>query len=115
MIRNNELRLGNYILAPTGANNFYEWDKIIEIGLLRVVVHNNGVMRGAPLSYDVLRPILLTEEVLEQCSIQPGYLHEGDGGYFITGIENQIPVIALHELQNLYFGLTGLECILQTC
>ena len=84
-------------------------------------------MRDKPL--DELEPIILTDEILEKAGFEEKggllssrYLEKGDlqlkqtGEYFqrvtVTKLNTAVfnlPITCLHQLQNLYFALTGEE------
>lgn len=118
MIKANELRIGNKVKmkVPTSVDN--EWfETTIEAADLLGIERGDNLIEGIPL----------TPEILEKCGFEkktgsaPGigdfYWH--DNGIFETirvhgdiikleGIDS-IPVKHLHQLQNLYFALTGEE------
>jgi len=117
-IKANELRIGNAT------------DKGIIVNLLESGVH---VGRGKCFTYNEINPIPLTPEILEKA----GFVKDNTsqyGGYCIgVGEGEQIRIINdknigwhwpmngycrpkttyLHQLQNLYFALTGEELIVK--
>lgn len=120
MINPKELRIGNYVHKIDAA--IYD-SKIEYSNRLHVISHNDIyhiVEDGDPTNH----PIPLTPEWMEQCgfNIRPGnrfyifhnervlfeyWLHDGsvviEGAFFGGKIQH------LHQLQNLYFALTGEE------
>lgn len=113
MIQSNELRLRNWVLTPNG---YYCVDSICNKGV------DLGCSGGAYVSMDIgyhyekLHPIPITPEILEKCGFENTRLlslvwhnfakrfailvHGGPVGY---------ELLYLHQLQNLYFALTGEE------
>lgn len=101
-----ELRIGNYILLDGGKHKIRR-DTLINI------------LRGV----SNLKPIPLTEEILLKC----GFKHKGNGFYEILGCFIELCNVGdefyycgfkgksignikhLHQLQNLYYCLTGEE------
>lgn len=118
----NELRVGN-------------WIKSIGFGNVKVYsILNNGLLcehpiQFIPITFNIADPIPLTPEILEKCGfdikINPIdgertlYRKESISFYALKGkiqfertevIGNKITHIeSLHQLQNLYFALTGEE------
>lgn len=105
----NELRIGNWVYYPPMKNNY------------QVLRLNTDI----EVDYE---PIPLTEEILLKC----GFSNNGDGGvelylkpmilsydlktkkmYLMAGqfaeCTDTVPCEYLHQLQNLYFALTGEE------
>jgi hypothetical protein len=135
MIKANELRIGNYVFVGQLKDKYYRVDIISSANLLTpltahqmfesddkakcIHVEGNGVYN----SQEQLHGIPLTPELLEQCGFKNGIIRNfekgvkmsvgddtayiGDltstSGAGITGIKY------LHQLQNLYFALTGEE------
>lgn len=75
---------------------------------------------------DIYQPILLTEDILLKCGFEKG--EDSDFTYFkLNGVEftdispsgyelsyyESTPMLHLHQLQNLYFALTGEELTFQ--
>lgn len=90
MIAANELRIGNWVIDKDG--DFSQID--------------NG--EYIDMDYKYFEPILLTPEILEKCKMTKRYQ------YFIKlftkeGFNGKIKY--LHQLQNLFFSLTGDELI----
>lgn len=125
MINANELRIGNWVksLIPHGGDfvKFKRFDEDLKIAFF----YNELI--GAYIEH--IQPIPLTPEILEKCGIKGLHtkkLHSifklspiKEGGYSvhvgtiyttITIQECKIQDIQhLHQLQNLYFALTGEE------
>ena len=109
MINPNELRFGNVVLAPT-------------------LTFNGVTMMPTILSYfneydaTLAQPIPLTHEILENCGFKwnnhkmefSGFKVYPSGDEFHLYV-NQLEkyydsnITSLHQLQNLYFALTGTE------
>lgn len=117
----NELRIGNYI--SIGGNKMVE---IVEVGsfTIRYLDDTYNDNFRAFLGYDYLKPIELTEEILLKC----GFFYDSDvdtfkisnypmqldsygfyGYMFIMFGEGLCLIKYLHQLQNIYFALTGKE------
>lgn len=112
MIHANELRLGNYLL-----NTICERETIAKV----TAIDNNRigcVMRDVKVDlfykFDVYQPIPLTDELLENF---PGYQSlkiesDTEGIFFNAGNGLFVKLNYLHQLQNLYYFLTGEEPVL---
>lgn len=101
MMNANELRLGNFVLEESKRVQLSEDD-------LEVLF--------AARNYADYEPIPLTPEILEKCGFEKGE----KGFWFTGGIEYNLEknllegfgyclIEYLHQLQNLYFALTGEE------
>lgn len=116
MIPANELRIGNWVYhTNTFCNPFMQ---VIPKDFVNEL-NNDGFYQ-----FD---PILLTPEILEKCgfvtdmndtyyyefeeNFRLGYIeYLGEKNYFLDGYVYTLKAIRyLHELQNLYFSLTGNE------
>jgi hypothetical protein len=92
----NELRLNNYVYDN-------ESQDVIQIE------------RGEHIEYiSLYDPIPLTEEWLLKFGLMSiktelGLWNNGDAIYFNYGLEKSIQLKYVHQLQNLYFALTGEE------
>lgn len=120
MIQANELRIGNWVewVFPN-RNNQPNKFQFCEIESIRTSLV--GVL-GSAYGYDQIQPIPLTPEILEKCGFEfdtitfsKSYLllAEGDNGFdvWVGGLSKVKlnPINYLHQLQNLYFALTGEE------
>ena len=118
MIDPKQLRIGNYITFPIGLKG-----KLCEVMAIneKQVLIKTELDRRAWLNIDYLEPIPLTQEVLEKCGFEYSKDlnqsqhkeliwdadHEEDDSLYFT--ELHLEVKRLHQLQNLYFALTGEE------
>ena len=133
IIRANELRTGNYAdrlywnPQPGHEVNEKENCKVVSIQHLTVNIElKNSKTIIAKYSLANLFPILLTPEILVKCGFEKGretcYLRiESDYGCEINMFEGKtflqdvdggnigVEIKYLHQLQNLYFALTGEE------
>ncbi len=131
MIQSNDLRLGNKVLwndlicTVAGIQYFIDADENKEGHI--VDLYNNGEMVQTPyVSY--INPIPLTPEILEKCGFEKKYSHSNLSKYVGNGTLYWNDVMSLsyafghdyeeepiehtqylHQLQNLYFALTGEE------
>jgi len=119
----NELRIGNYVY----------WNIPEKLNVLHKVV---GIRNGRPQTIPIslgdsienYKPIPLTEDILLKCGykvykdsmfcgiIGPLGFVKDEGKYFLctqddTGyiLDDAVQIESLHQLQNLYFALTGNE------
>ena len=117
-----ELRIGNYVTSNT---------KLLENEVLTVTDINETHVQAwtkGPLgaSDEYLEPIPLTEEWLIKFGFEcdgrgeirlPDFIIESfHDGYHYTAGEGcmfGVPILYVHQLQNLYFALTGNELILK--
>lgn len=131
MIKANELRIGNLIEMP--ANSGKPFWKLLEIKEHGVIYGLGWETGTAYCKYDIPNPIPLTPEWLERCGLIKAIKEPDDswqtwgnphidiamaeGGFVlfirdVDGYYGQIvgkPMQYLHQLQNLYFALTGEE------
>ena len=124
-MRSNELRLGNWVLNNgkpyqilNGIDNNYIYG-------LDSVILDSHIYKS---SLEYIDPITLTEEILLKCGFESDYKSiyakyiPNDGGYFhikYNSHNNGFYLVLhgfyvarikhLHQLQNLYFALTGEE------
>lgn len=123
MIKPNELRLGNYVAVKNHGEEVIGKVFAINENLISVDGGNNNY------DYHLLEPIPLSEEILLKCGFENfGYgifdipLNNScdksfsiqDGFCFLAGensdcVFNTKKVEHLHQLQNLYFAITGKE------
>ena len=120
MIQGNELRIGNWVFhngKPLKITNVLNWCVNMEFG-------EASGDRNDEINIDEISPFPVTKEVLVQCGfeISPwGYVRKSlnDFGvilnlrtfsYEVSG-NNSVKIQYLHQLQNLYFALTGEELI----
>jgi hypothetical protein len=115
MIKANELRIGNWIEAVAPMGNYY----------MKMYSVNFESLENHP---DSANPIPLTPEILEKCGFtlkKLGYndcyrkpfktatflLYAHSGRYYFTCFEvnHETEIKCLHQLQNLYYALTGEE------
>ncbi len=130
MITAQELRIGNFIFETQGeyqhesdSFNFNENDKnfrIVDLDILKLIHSNN--------EYYLFQPIPLTPEILEKCGFEKDehdfelkinfearlkWSAEDNPAKEVTlWLHNDYPaqsIFYLHQLQNLYFALTGEE------
>ena len=111
-----ELRIGNYV-----------WENYSGEMIIRSIIYNSPVtthpkdngshtihlsktLKLPICGYDIsaIKPIPITEEWLIKFDKINWLLKDYDG-YYITFAGNVIPVTHIHQLQNLYFALTGKE------
>ncbi len=128
MIQANELRIGNYVAS----DHFKDRDVIVKVRLIgqeqAIVEHPSGL--SEPMLYQgEMRGIKLTEEILLKCGfnykdgeyvkglwkLAADYPKEEVVGYglFIKRLDwtrtNENSIKYLHQLQNLFFGITSHE------
>ena len=136
MINANELRIGNWFQQDASNNNaisrFFTVDEIKRYGVRSTYIRQDTNQPHTSLfSLDSIHPTPLTPEILEKCGFE-----KDNGGYclsdkmslsiHITVAEEYLPcwldkplfpggtnkfriIQHLHQLQNLYFALTGEE------
>jgi hypothetical protein len=120
----NELRIGNYISDIHSESGMW---KIVSLGE-RIVKYGNYKPNIYTSGYENLRPILLTTEILEKCGFEKEYQSEWTIKYSLIKdgrfgfdwnksfdwrsrfyAEHFNHIKHLHQLQNLYYALTGEE------
>ena len=132
MITAGQLRIGNYVAS----DHFKDRDVIVKVRLIgqeqAIVEHPNGLTE--PMLYQgEMRPIKLTDEILLKCGFEDisSYkdfrlsinedlyievsLRKNINAYVSISDIDIINVIYLHQLQNLYFALTGKELEVKLC
>lgn len=120
MVDVRELKIGNYVYLQNSKTPY----KITEIGYSEIEYPRyeaSGISSGAVFRTYIenLNPIPLTEALLLKCGF--GRKHFGsatiychlsielDAYFCLKGVDYNIPVRSLHQLQNLYFDLIGKE------
>lgn len=116
MIQANELRLGNIIGMSHWDHPGQTVEKVVDCTVLNLIA--GYVPTPEDMKAIEFVPIKLTEEILLKCGFDIKsvpyhcingnvvlYHSKGDFLYKYTGIE----IKHLHQLQNLYFALTGEE------
>ena len=121
-----ELRIGNIVGGYTPLIKTIQYCKISGV-YYDTEYHEYKILVPAltehPLTEIGIAPIPLTEEWLvrfgfEKCTDayyinNVGNIFKGENGYWIddneSGTINNIPLLHVHQLQNLYFALTGEE------
>lgn len=122
MINQNELRIGNLVMGKhLSVRNTIEVYKIARVNWNGSIMVENRIGRFEEDMEDDITPIPITEEWL----MKAGFVKDGEGDYckgdfcfrwqfnaltllLDTG-HIKPPLIHLHQLQNLYFALTGQE------
>jgi hypothetical protein len=137
----NELRIGNLVNrkylnpSPKGLNTCYTDCKIMAIGIERVIYECKDKSLNK-VNFDIISPIPLTEKIIENLGFSVitensmgkryGYVIDGifssdltftfwkttkEAGNFFRG---DLQLKSVHQIQNLYFALTGEELVLST-
>jgi len=124
MIQANEIRKGNKL--QSSGEEFWPFtvETIQNDGINEKFVHDEDYLESDPsrdiVLYEHLAGIPLTEEILLKCGLHPKVnyikgLQICDGKAFFSDNEfghkqeDEIECKYLHQLQNLYFALTGEE------
>ena len=129
LIRVNELRIGN-VVGEIGTQRMF---RVRSISKSAVMVNNGSNGETTWLAENKLIPVALRAELLERLRFKPSQadrshtleLSEGlikvvdckdvfIGGYgsLTEGLSFHCTITSLHQFQNLYFSLTGMEAIL---
>ena len=126
MIDARELRIGNYVMWTGFENDIIKIDSITEKGTW--ISTENGT-HG--VEWKDLQPIPLTEEILMKCGFEHNYKSDytitlshttddrfnfkiyKEGGFSLWYLGVPIPVGNLHQLQNLFYALSGEELEVQ--
>lgn len=138
MIDVKELRIGNYVLAYNTNYDAHEVRRVFGINgksaslekleiciqggqLKKIPIDPQGryVFTANPCVEQCMFPIPITEYILLKCGFEKKewgsatvYYHhliELDEHFCLKGVDYNIQVKSLHQLQNLYFYLTGSE------
>ena len=131
----NELRIGNYVLLKC-KNEKDEIGKLLTIDEINGCYYNKATnkkfinqkydgIKNSWCKFEIINPILLTEKWLLKLGFDKGNDFLGDCFFiefsaiddFVLHIEkdayywnyNQIKITTIHQLQNLFFALTGEE------
>ena len=114
MIQANELRVGN-------ALEYFVEDSLAESEWILNIVDADDIALACKDEYfnKYYRPIPLTPEILEKCGFRNYDLIKWDtdamliikngDGYLYLANQRHVNIFYLHQLQNLYFALTGEE------
>lgn len=117
MIRANELRIGNSILLGGNTIETYQTYKPykVDADAIQAIAEENKE-RGDDYILSVFQPIPLTPKILEKCGLQNGvfpdleyFSIDNDLSVCFEGAYTACDIKFLHQLQNLYFALTGEE------
>lgn len=117
MIKANELRIGNWVILSEDSTKFI----IEEISKTGLVVQNS--QETAWIEIEEFEPIPLTEEILLKCGFEHSIAGLFGNNYMLNSVSIQLKTLGayilvcypkceikyLHQLQNLYFALTGQE------
>lgn len=119
MITANELRIGNWIHNPIQGINFQ-----VDLATIGNVMRDNDKRNKVP-DYSLYKPIPITEEIILKCGFDKNsyyYIHKKTYFIFTFGlglcyinIDSMFESFSrdetkhLHQLQNLYFAITGEE------
>ena len=112
MIQANELRVGNWAYYTSG-EPVWVVKNYVQLSLDNFTKQN----------LEFIKPIPLTHEILEKAGWIKVLMHDGFYSYVKNGIHISMPYFhfsyndgdsnielkSLHQLQNLYFALTGTE------
>jgi len=95
----NELRIGNYTLF----NNFLQPERVVIVDGRFLLPFNKTESE----INNYYQPIPLTKEWLLKLNCSNNFLRKDIEGYFVWFNGEKIYVKYVHQLQNLYFALTG--------
>lgn len=122
MIKATELRIGNWVLIRDNLLCVKGISKKVSLGNTpdSEFVHDE-------FDCSVIKPVPLTPEMLERCGFErvysslvfgDYYLYDApdfEGNWWFKNLEHNFKVVKikyLHQLQNLYFALTGEELVM---
>lgn len=97
MIQANELRIGNFVKCKVSNDTAFYKVLALDGWLLRIML--DGVRQGEWYTQDKVKPIPITAQALENSKIGSDWLK-----YAVVS-----DLKYMHQLQNLYFALTGKE------
>ncbi len=115
MIDAKELRIGNIL---NGENGPVIVCALNDNGRVAVKYLDHVPLFAQEAKEISIKPILLTENILLKCGFETHYLGiktyyhpllELDHEFKLMGVDHSIKVIYLHQLQNIFFALTGEE------
>ena len=118
MIDARELRIGNFVNTHRHdyAPSLEVVKSIDELGINYSSIHGHDGVFSDPINDDfTVVPIPLTEGWLLEFGINEiikldiGIWNNGDAIYLMYGNERSVSLKYVHQLQNLYFALTGEE------
>lgn len=129
MIQANELRIGNWLYVYGNTINTYQTSKPkqVNIEFLKAINVENEERPNGILTW--FNPIPLTPEILEKCGFEywtlDHFCKDPNDAYWVHNkmkfaINNikwtvqklDVKINYLHQLQNLYFALTGEELLI---
>jgi hypothetical protein len=115
MIDVKELRIGNYVQPINDSGREAKIGTAFAINCNFVSVNGNN----NPYDYHRIEPVLITEDILSKCNfvkrewgdtvVYYNPLMELDAYFRLNRVDYNIEVKYLHQLQNLFFDLTGRE------
>lgn len=113
MIKAKDLRIGNYV------NNYYKGIEVVSVGLLNLLEQYNPnehqqIYSGIPLTEEILLTCGANKIADRTYTIGNNYQIEityNHNNYILQIFDEMVykPFEHLHQLQNLYFALTGEE------
>jgi hypothetical protein len=115
MIAANELRIGNWVKLE---HVTFSYNKVTSINKIGIIVDEH-----IHTTLSIVYGITLTSEILEKCGFErldgwkDNWWFNGIVGinyhlgklYYNTNLNDSVYIQHLHQLQNLYFALTGEE------
>lgn len=115
MIEVKELRIGNYVQPKNNSGKEATIGTVFAIGSYLVSVNGNNNQ----YDYHQIEPVQITEDILSKCKFVKREWDDtvvyynplmGLDAYFrLNRVGYDVEVKYLHQLQNLYFDLTGKE------
>lgn len=108
MVQANQLRLGNYIF-----NTCHDCETIVRVTSIdshQIGCGIEGVKINLCYQFEDFKPIPLTEKLLADFpQVQPLKIESHKGFFYYTGSGQFVRLEYIHQLQNLYFAITGEE------
>ncbi len=115
MIDVKELRIGNYVYPRNDSGKESQLGTVSAVYDRLVCVNGNH----SPYDYHLLEPVQITENILSKCKFVKRELDdmvvyynppmELDAYFRLNRVGYDVEVKYLHQLQNLFFDLTGKE------